>query len=115
LDGRPAADLNRRSHTAGGAKEAVTILGSHPQATPGWDRALDAILATDPRTRDSIWAMVANTFSPLADLAVLATVTAKAGDEVPGAQPRELGAGEGGANGLVSPAPVVGKGRWRPI
>jgi type IV secretory pathway TraG/TraD family ATPase VirD4 len=81
LDGRPAADLYRWSHTAGGAKEAVTILGSHPKATPGWDRALDAIIAIDQRTRDSIWAMVANSFSPLADPAVLAAVTPKTAEE----------------------------------
>jgi len=82
LDGRPPSELYRWSHTAGGAKEAVTILGSHPQATEGWDGALDAIIATDPRTRDSVWAMVANAFSPLADPAVLAAVTPKQGDEL---------------------------------
>jgi type IV secretory pathway TraG/TraD family ATPase VirD4 len=81
LDSRPAADLFRWSHAAGAAKEAVTILSSHPQASPGWDRALDAIMATDPRTRDSVWGMVANAFAPLADPAVLAAVTPEAGRE----------------------------------
>src|SRR2546429_4497275 len=57
LDGRPAADLYRWSHAAGASKEAVTILGSHPEATAGWDRALDAVIAADQRTRDSVWAM----------------------------------------------------------
>ena len=81
LEGRPAADLFRWSHAAGAAKEAVTILSSHPNASPGWDHAFDAITATDPRTRDSVWGMVANAFAPLADPAVLAAVTPEAGNE----------------------------------
>jgi type IV secretion system protein VirD4 len=75
LDGRPPADLYRWSHTAAGAKEAVAILTHTPGATPGWERALDAIISADQRTRDSVWAMVANTFAPLADPAVLAAVS----------------------------------------
>lgn len=75
LDGRPPADLYRWSHAAGGAKEAVAILGTHPDATQGWERALDAVIAAEQRTRDSVWAMVANTFAPLADPAVLDAVT----------------------------------------
>ena len=81
LDGRTAADLFRWSHAAGAAKEATTILAGHPGATPGWDRALDAIISADQRTRDSTWAMVANTFAPLADPKVLAAVTPDAGCE----------------------------------
>jgi type IV secretion system protein VirD4 len=81
LDGRPPADLYRWSHAAGAAKEATTILAGHPGATPGWDRALDAVISADQRTRDSTWAMVANTFAPLADPAVLAAVTPKDGHE----------------------------------
>jgi type IV secretory pathway TraG/TraD family ATPase VirD4 len=81
LDGRSPADLQRWSHAAPGAKEAVSILTSHPIATPGWERALDAIIASDQRTRDSIWAMVANTFAPLADPAVLAAVSPEPGKE----------------------------------
>jgi len=82
LDGRSAADLFRWSHAAGSAKEATTILASHPDATPGWDRALDAIISADSRTRDSVWAMVANTFAPLADPAVLASVSPTPGAEL---------------------------------
>ncbi len=81
LDSRPPADLYRWSHAAGAAKEATTILAGHPGATPGWDRALDAIISADQRTRDSTWAMVANTFAPLADPAVLAAVTPADGAE----------------------------------
>jgi type IV secretion system protein VirD4 len=82
LDGRSAADLYRWSHAAGSAKEATSILASHPQATPGWDRALDAIISADSRTRDSVWAMVANTFAPLADPAVLAALSPNPGAEL---------------------------------
>ena len=81
LDGRAPAELYRWSHAAGAAKEATSILTSHTSATPGWDRALDAIISADPRTRDSVWAMVANTFAPLADPAVLAAVSPKPGGE----------------------------------
>ncbi len=81
LDGRPAAELFRWSHSAGQAKEAVTILASHPGATPGWGRALDAIISAEARTRDSVWAMVANAFAALADPAVLDAVTPQPGGE----------------------------------
>jgi type IV secretion system protein VirD4 len=81
LDGRSPSDLQRWSYAAPGAKEAVSILVSHPAATPGWERALDAIIGSDQRTRDSIWAMVANTFAPLADPAVLAAVSPEPGKE----------------------------------
>lgn len=75
LDGRDPVDLYRWSHAAAGAREAVAILGRHPEATPGWDRALDAIVSSDQRTRDSVWAMVANAFAPLADPHVLDSVS----------------------------------------
>jgi len=75
LDGRSPANLYRWSHAAAGAKEAVAILADHPDTTSGWDRALDAVIGADQRTRDSIWAMVANTFSFLADPAVLEAVS----------------------------------------
>jgi type IV secretory pathway TraG/TraD family ATPase VirD4 len=81
LGGRSPSDLYRWSHSAPGAKEAVSVLTSHPEATPGWERALDAIIASDQRTRDSTWAMVANTFAPLADPAVLAAVSPEPGNE----------------------------------
>jgi type IV secretion system protein VirD4 len=81
LDGRPPAHLYRWSHAAAAAKEAVTVLASHPGAAAGWERGLDAILAMDQRTRDSVWAMVANTFAPLADPSVLAAVSPESGAE----------------------------------
>lgn len=75
LDNKGAAELYRWSHSAPGTKEAVSILTSNPLATPGWAKALDAVIGADQRTRDSVWAMVANTFSPLADPNVLAAVS----------------------------------------
>jgi type IV secretory pathway TraG/TraD family ATPase VirD4 len=59
----------------------VSILTSHPAATPGWERALDATISSDQRTRDAIWAAVANSFAPLADPAVLAAVSPAPGQE----------------------------------
>lgn len=70
-----AADLFRWSHSATSAREALSVLTSHAAAAPGWDRALDAIVSADQRTRDAIWAMVANTFSPLADPGVLGALS----------------------------------------
>lgn len=75
LEEKTPADLYRWSHAASAAKEAVAILGSHPYATPGWAHALDSIIGMDQRTRDSVWAVVSNAFSPLADPAVLASVS----------------------------------------
>ena len=81
IGGKSPADLYRWSHSAVGAKEAVAILVSHADATPGWGHGLDAIIGMDQRTRDSIWAMVANAFGPLADPAVLAAVSPEPGED----------------------------------
>lgn len=81
LDGRGPADLHRWSHAGARAKEAVAVLARNPDATPGWDSALDAAISADPRTRDSVWAMVANTFAALADPAVLEVVNPPEGQE----------------------------------
>jgi type IV secretory pathway TraG/TraD family ATPase VirD4 len=75
LADRSPADLYRWSHAAPAAKEAIAILAQNRAAACGWDRALDAIVGADERMRDSTWVMVANTFSPLADPAVLAAVS----------------------------------------
>lgn len=79
LDGRPPAELYRWSHSAAGAKEAVAVLAQSAGAA-GWDLALDSVISADQRTRDSVWALVANTFSPLADPAVLAAVSPAGGE-----------------------------------
>jgi len=81
VGGKTPAELYRWSHSANLAKEAVTILTQSPPATPGWAAGLDSIISNDPRTRDSVWAMVQNAFSPLADPAVLAAVSPAPGEE----------------------------------
>ncbi len=68
-------DLYRWSLSPANAKEAIDILRADPRAGVGWSRALDAIVSADPRTRDPVWAMVSNTFSALADPAVLDAVS----------------------------------------
>jgi type IV secretory pathway TraG/TraD family ATPase VirD4 len=78
---RSPADLYRWSHAAPAAKDAISILAQHRSAACGWDRALDAIVGADERMRDSTWAMVANTFSPLADPAVLETVSPRGSEQ----------------------------------
>ncbi|MDP9116974.1 MAG: TraM recognition domain-containing protein [Actinomycetota bacterium] len=57
------------------AQDAVDILATHPDASPTWVTALDGLLCTDPRQRDSVWAVVGNVFAALADPNVLDTIT----------------------------------------
>jgi len=75
LDGRGSQDLYRWSLSAPQAREAVTILATHPGAASSWHQALEAILSSDQRQRDSVWAMVTIAFSPLADPRVLDAVS----------------------------------------
>lgn len=62
------------SLSASSASDAVGILASHPQATPGWSDSLEGMINADPRTRDSIWMTVGQALSSLADPAVLNAV-----------------------------------------
>jgi len=80
IGGKTALDLYRWSLSAVAAKEAVTILGTHLDAAPAWDRALDAIVNAEQRQRDSVWAMVGNAFAALADPAVLDAVSPVPGE-----------------------------------
>lgn len=80
LDARPPAELFRWSLSALVAQDAVDILATHSDAAAAWDSALEAILASDPRQRDSTWSMVANVFAPLADPIVLAAVSPAEGE-----------------------------------
>jgi type IV secretion system protein VirD4 len=80
LDNRTPADLYRWSLSPAAAKEAVDILVHAPGAALAWDKALDAIVSADQRQRDSIWAMVANAFSALADPQVLDAVSPGPGE-----------------------------------
>jgi type IV secretory pathway TraG/TraD family ATPase VirD4 len=57
------------------AADAVGILAGQPQAAPGWADALDGMIQSDPRTRDSIWMAVSQALAALADPAVLDAVS----------------------------------------
>ena len=75
LGDRSPADLYRWSLTPAAAREAVEMLVSSPGAAVAWDRALDSIISADQRMRDSVWAMVANSFAALSDPRVLESVS----------------------------------------
>jgi type IV secretory pathway TraG/TraD family ATPase VirD4 len=81
LDGRDAAELFRWTLEPMAAADAVTILRSRPGAATGWAESLDAMIHSDPRTRDSIWQGVALSLSALADPRVLDTVSPKPGED----------------------------------
>jgi hypothetical protein len=80
LDHRAPVELYRWSLSPLAAEDVATILRTHPAAAPAWSTALEAILAADPRQRDSTWAMVANTFAALADPHVLDAVSPSVGE-----------------------------------
>lgn len=80
LDSRGPADLYRWSLSAVEAREAVMILGTHPSAAPAWHQALESIVTTDPRQRDSVWSMVTIAFACLGDPKVLDAVSPKPED-----------------------------------
>ncbi len=75
LGDRPPKDLYRWSVSASSAQEAVAILSTHPQATPTWAHALDSIVSAEPKLRESVWSMVANSLSMLGDPRVLEAVS----------------------------------------
>lgn len=75
LDGRSPADVHRWSLSAIEAREAVIVLSTDPGAAPSWHQSLESIVATDPRQRDSVWAVVAIAFGCLSDPHVLEAVS----------------------------------------
>lgn len=75
------------SLSASAAADAVGILASRPQAAPGWAEALDGMINSDPRTRDSIWMAVSQALASLADPAVLEAVSPDPDDAF---EPREF-------------------------
>lgn len=81
LDGRGADDLYRWSLDPAAAREAGRILDAHPASARGWGSALNAIIDSDPRSRDSVWHGVRQACSGLADPRVLESVTPRAGEE----------------------------------
>lgn len=80
LGKRGPEELFRWSLSPVASQDAVDILRSNPKAAPAWAAALAAIIDSDPRQRDSTWAMVSNTFSALADPRVLDAVSPKEGE-----------------------------------
>ena len=71
LDGRRALDLYRWSLNPALAGDAVTVLTHDRSAAVGWADALEAVIHSDPRTRDSVWLGVRQALAALADPDVL--------------------------------------------
>jgi type IV secretory pathway TraG/TraD family ATPase VirD4 len=81
LDGRDAAELFRWILDPMAAADAVTVLRNDTSAATGWAESLDAMIHSDPRTRDSIWQGVSLSLSALADPRVLAAVSPRPGEQ----------------------------------
>lgn len=81
LDHRPPAELFRWTLDPSAAAEAVAILTTSPRAATGWADSLDAMIDSDPRTRDSIWQGVSLALGALADPRVLAAVSPRPGED----------------------------------
>src|SRR5699024_10064831 len=79
IDHRPPAELFRWTLDPTAAADAVAILTNSPLAAGGWAESLEAMIDSDPRTRDSIWQGVSLSLSALADPRVLDAVTPGAG------------------------------------
>ncbi len=80
LDGRDPATLYQWALNPTIAADAVRILQTHPDAATGWAESLDAMIQSDPRTRDSIWQGVSLAFAALADPRVLDAITPRDGE-----------------------------------
>lgn len=92
LDGRGAKDLFLWSLSPAAAGDAAAILASSADAAAGWAQALEGIVHSDPRTRDSVWTGVAQALTCLSDPKVLDAVTPAPGEEFdPAAFLRENG------------------------
>lgn len=55
IDHRTPAELFRWTLDPVAAADAVAILNASPKAATGWAESLQAMIDSDPRTRDSIW------------------------------------------------------------
>ncbi len=111
LDGRSPAELFRWTLDPTSAADAVAILNSNPLAATGWAESLEAMIESDPRTRDSIWQGVSLALGALADPRVLDAVSPRAGEDFdPEAFLREsgtlyllaTGSGAGASSALVA-------------
>jgi hypothetical protein len=81
LDQRPPAELFRWTLDPSAAADAVAILAGNPRAAVGWAESLQAMIESDPRTRDSIWQGVSLALAALADPRVLDAVTPRPGED----------------------------------
>ena len=75
LDHRPPSELFRWNLDPSAAADAVAILTANPRAATGWADSLQAMIDSDPRTRDSIWQGVSLALAALADPRVLDAVS----------------------------------------
>lgn len=75
LDGRDSKTVYQWSLSPAAAADAVRILSTNTGAAEGWTDSLDAMIQSDPRTRDSIWQGVSLSFGSLADPRVLDAVS----------------------------------------
>ena len=75
LGRRTPRDLFGWTLSPSAAADAVAILSSNTNAAPGWSDSLEAMIHSDPRTRDSIWMGVSLALSCLADPRVLYAVS----------------------------------------
>ena len=81
LDRRPPGELFRWTPDPSAAADAVAILTSHPHAATGLAESLQAMIDSDPRTRDSIWQGVSLALAALADTRVLDAVSPREGED----------------------------------
>lgn len=75
IEGLPTRALFEWSLSPSAAADAVGVLASRSEAAPGWAEALDGMIHSDPRTRDSIWMAASQALASLADPAVLDAVS----------------------------------------
>lgn len=81
LDRRQPGELFRWILDPASAAEAVAILTANPRAAVGWADLLQAMIDSDPRTRDSIWQGVSLSLAALADPRVLDAVSPREGED----------------------------------
>lgn len=80
IDHRTPAELFRWTLDPVAAADAVAILNAAPGAATGWAESLQAMIDSDPRTRDSIWQGVSLALGSLADPRVLDAVSPDPGE-----------------------------------
>ncbi|WP_300080679.1 type IV secretory system conjugative DNA transfer family protein, partial [Propioniciclava sp.] len=80
IDNRSPAELFRWTLDPTTAADAVAILTGSTRAATGWAESLEAMIDSDPRTRDSIWQGVSLALGSLADPRVLDAVSPAEGE-----------------------------------